>query len=110
MRFPQFEDRKLSENVFGAQTNSRAEAMACLTVLQHVHRSRDLRVHTYLKWPYANVLRIGSDTPQHGRRGCIVIYGPSCTMVHSNVQAKRYGLTSTTIGIQVMVEKGAKCM
>ena len=42
----------LSEKVFGAQTNNRAEAMACLRVLQHLHRSRDLHVHTDSKWSH----------------------------------------------------------
>ena len=34
--------------VFGAQTNSRAEAMAFLRVLQYVHWPHDLHAHTYL--------------------------------------------------------------
>ena len=49
VRFPQSDYRDVSENVFGAPTNNRAEATACLRVLQHVHRSGDVHVHT-LMW------------------------------------------------------------
>ena len=50
VHFPQTEFGDLSTKAFGIQTNNRAEAMACLRVLPHVHRPRDLHVHTDLKW------------------------------------------------------------
>ena len=46
VHFPQSEYRNLSEKVFGAQSDSGAQAMSCLRVLQHTHRSQDLHPHT----------------------------------------------------------------
>ena len=42
----------------GLQTDNRAEAIACLRVLQHAHQSHDLHVHTDSKWSYDIVLRL----------------------------------------------------
>ena len=39
-----------SEKAFGLQTNNRAEAMACLRVLQHVPRLKDPHVQKYSQW------------------------------------------------------------
>ena len=58
VHFPQSEHRNLSEKVFGAQTNNRAEAMACLRVLRDVHRSCDLHVQTDSKWSYDIIPRV----------------------------------------------------
>ena len=58
MHFSQSEYRALSEKAFGARTNNRAEAMACLRGLQHVHRSRDPHAHTDSKGSYAIISRI----------------------------------------------------
>ena len=46
------------KKLFGSQTNNRAEAMACLRFLQHVHRSGDLHVHTDSKWSCDIILQI----------------------------------------------------
>ena len=58
MHFPRSECRDLSENVFGMQTSDRTEAVVCLRVLQHVPRSRDLRVYPDPKRSYDIVLRL----------------------------------------------------
>ena len=43
---------------FGLQANNRAIALAWLRVLQQVHRSRDLHVHTDPNWSYDIVVRL----------------------------------------------------
>ena len=58
VHFPQSDFRDSSEKVSGLRTNNMAEETACLRVLQHLHRSRDLHVHAYSKWSSDIVLRL----------------------------------------------------
>ena len=100
---PDSEDCDLSQQMSCIHTNNRAEAMACLTVLQHVCQSKDLHAHSI--WSCDIVLQNHARQWRASTRQRLtaVTSGRWGVMFYNSLQAKRDGrINMVTLNVTLM--------